>query len=104
MDAITVFAVDSSAHEIAALLNVGENRGELIDRIRKIESMGGGIFVYTGMKEAWAKLKTAEAGQRHMILFTDAADSEEPGDYLGRCEARRSQYAGAFEAGTGRGL
>lgn len=80
-DAVTVWAVDSSAHEICKLLNVGKSRGELLNRTRSIKSMGGGIFVYTGMKEAWNVLKTAEHGQRHMILFTDAADSEEPGDY-----------------------
>ena len=81
MDAVTVFAVDSTAHQIAPLLNVGESRGELNARIRRIESMGGGIFVYTGMKAAWDELKKAPLGQRHIILFTDAADSEEPGDY-----------------------
>jgi uncharacterized membrane protein len=81
MDALTVFAVDSAAHEITPLLNVGENRGELNSRIRSIKSMGGGIFVYTGMKAAWDVLKNAPLGQRHMILFSDAADSEEPGEY-----------------------
>lgn len=81
MDAVTVWAVDSQAHKITGLLNVGKSRGELIKRIRSVESMGGGIFVYTGMKEAWAELKKADVGQRHMILFTDAADSEEPGKY-----------------------
>lgn len=80
-DAVTVFAVDSQAHEIAPLLNVGKNRGDLIHRVRRIESMGGGIFVYTGMKAAWEQLRKAETGQRHLILFTDAADSEEPGEY-----------------------
>ncbi len=81
MDAVTVFAVDSEAHLMAPLLNVGEHKGELISRIRKIESMGGGIFVYNGLKAAWDVLKTAEAGQRHIILFTDAADSEQPDQY-----------------------
>lgn len=82
MDAVTVHAVDSQAHEIAPLLNVGTSRGELISRIRRVESMGGGIFVYTGLKAAWDVLKNAPLGQRHIILFTDAADSEEPGDYV----------------------
>jgi len=80
-DAVTVWAVDSSAHEICKLLNVGESRGELLQRTRSIQSMGGGIFVYTGMKAAWDVLKESPLGQRHMILFTDAADSEEPGKY-----------------------
>lgn len=81
MDAVTVFAVDSQAHQIAPLMNVGESRGELNSRIRRIESMGGGIFVYEGLKAAWNELKKAPLGQRHVILFTDAADSEEPGEY-----------------------
>ena len=81
MDAVTVFAVDSQAHQIAPLLNVGESRGDLVARIRRIESMGGGIFVYAGLSAAWDELKKAPLGQRHLILFTDAADSEEPGEY-----------------------
>ncbi|HYF36900.1 MAG TPA: hypothetical protein VD994_16505, partial [Prosthecobacter sp.] len=49
--------------------------------VRRIESSGGGIFVYNGLKAAWDQLKGAPAGQRHIILFSDAADSEQPGDY-----------------------
>jgi len=81
MDAVTVFAVDSAAHQIAPLLNVGRNRARLESRIRSIESMGGGIFVYTGLEAAWKELQKATLGQRHIILFSDAADSEEPGQY-----------------------
>lgn len=80
-DLIAVNAVDSTSHEIVPLINVGENRGEILNRVRRIESMGGGIYVYTGLKAAWDQLKKAEVGQRHIILFTDAADSEEPGNY-----------------------
>ncbi len=90
MDAVTVFAVDSQAHQVAPLLNVGQGRGELISRIRRIESMGGGIFVYTGMKAAWDVLKNAPLGQRHLILFSDASDSEEPGDYIALIEEMRA--------------
>ena len=81
MDAVTVFAVDSEAHQMAPLLNVGTHRDELIGRIRKIESMGGGIYVYNGLKAAWGVLKMSPLGQRHIILFTDAADSEQPDQY-----------------------
>lgn len=80
-DQITVFAVDSSAHEEVPLMPVGQNRNKIISRIRKIGSMGGGIFVYTGLKAGWKSLDASEVGQRHIILFTDAADSEEPGQY-----------------------
>lgn len=80
-DLIAVNAVDSSSHEIVPLTNVGEHRAEILNRVRRIESMGGGIYVYTGLQAAWEQLKKAEVGQRHIILFTDAADSEEPGSY-----------------------
>ncbi|MEX2579775.1 MAG: VWA domain-containing protein [Verrucomicrobiales bacterium] len=100
-DAVTVFAVDSSAHQICELLNVGANRGELLQRTRRIESMGGGIFVYTGMREAWDVLKTSPLGQRHMILFSDAADSEEPGEYKELLAEMRDEDATVSVIGLG---
>lgn len=80
-DQITVYAVDSLAHEEVPLMPVGPNRRDIDERIRRIASMGGGIFVYTGMKAGWDSLKASTVGQRHIILFSDAADSEEPGTY-----------------------
>jgi len=80
-DLLTVFAVDSEAHQMVPLQPVGPNREKMESAVRRIESTGGGIFVYTGLKAAWDQLKNAPAGQRHIILFSDAADSEEPGDY-----------------------
>jgi uncharacterized membrane protein len=81
-DLLTVFAVDSSAHEMVPLQPVGPNRDKMESAVRRIESTGGGIFVYQGLKAAWDQLKDAPVGQRHIILFSDAADSEEPGDYI----------------------
>jgi len=81
-DLLTVFAVDSSAHEMVPLQPVGPNREKMESAVRRIESTGGGIYVYEGLKAAWDQLKTATVGQRHIILFSDAADSEEPGDYI----------------------
>ncbi|MDZ4742626.1 MAG: VWA domain-containing protein [Verrucomicrobiota bacterium] len=80
-DAITVFAVDSLAHEFVPLCIVGPNREKINDGIRRIQSTGGGIFVYEGLSKAWAELKKAQQGQKHVILFSDAADTEEPGQY-----------------------
>jgi hypothetical protein len=59
------------------------------DRILSVESMGGGIFVYEGLKEATRMLLKADAQTRHIILFADAADAEQPGNYielLAQCE------------------
>ncbi len=101
LDAVTVYAVDSQAHQVAPLLNVGENRGELISRIRRIEAMGGGIFVHEGMKAAWDVLKEAPLGQRHLILFSDASDSEEPGDYVALIDEMRAGGATVSVIGLG---
>ncbi len=80
-DLLTVLAVDSEAHEVVPLQQVGPNRDKMESAVRRIESTGGGIFVYNGLKAAWDQLKNAPAGQRHIILFSDAADSEQPDAY-----------------------
>lgn len=80
-DAVTVFAVDSKAHAVVPLTSVGEHRTEIVDAVRRITSGGGGIFVATGLQAGWEQLKLSQAGQRHLILFADAADAEEPGAY-----------------------
>lgn len=80
-DAVTVFAVDSEPHQIVPLVKVGGSGAELGAKVRKIQSTGGGIFVYKGLNAAWQELKNSPAGQRHVILFSDAADAEEPGAY-----------------------
>ncbi len=89
-DAVSVFAVDTTPHQVAPLLNVGRNRAELVSRIRRIESMGGGIYVYEGLKAAWNVLKESPLGLRHVILFSDASDSEEPGDYVNLIKEMRA--------------
>lgn len=80
-DLLTVIAVDSTAHEMVPLQPVGANRQKMASAARRIVSTGGGIFVYTGLEAAWGALKGTAVGQRHIILFSDAADSEEPGRY-----------------------
>ena len=80
MDEFGVVAVDSSPHIIADLAPV-ENRSHVRTDILRIDSRGGGIFVYEALSTAAKMLLNAQAGTRHMILFADAADSEEPGRY-----------------------
>ena len=43
--------------------------------------MGGGIFTYTALVTAARMVQESEKGTRHIVLFADAADAEEPGDY-----------------------
>ncbi len=81
-DAVTVFAVDTEPHAILPLTRIGNgSRTGLTDKVRRISSEGGGIYVYVGLKAGWEELKKSNAGQKHLILFSDAADSVEPGDY-----------------------
>lgn len=79
-DSVAVIAVDSSPHIIQELTPVADPEG-ICSRVRKIESMGGGIFVYEALVAAGKQLAKAEQVTKHIILFSDAADSEEPGDY-----------------------
>ena len=80
MDEFGVIAVDSAPHTIANLAPV-ENLGHVRNRILRIASQGGGIFVYEALSAASTMLLRAQAGTRHIILFADAADSEQPGRY-----------------------
>ncbi len=76
IDAVGVIAVDSSDHTIQPLTQVSDVDA-LTSKVRTIESMGGGIFVYTGMLAAGKMLDPAPHTNRHIILFADAADAEE---------------------------
>ena len=80
MDEFGVVAVDSSPHIIADLAPV-ENQSHVRRDILRIASQGGGIFVYEALSTAAKMLLNAQAGTRHIILFADAADSEQPGQY-----------------------
>ncbi|MEX2287080.1 MAG: vWA domain-containing protein [Planctomycetaceae bacterium] len=80
-DMVAVIAVDSSPHVIQSLVPV-EDPESIAGKVLKIQSQGGGIFVYEALVAAGKELMGATDFQtKHIILFSDAADSEEPGDY-----------------------
>jgi len=81
-DGLAVLAVDSDAHLVVPLSALGSSRGAVTRMVRSIQSTGGGIYVYTGLAVAWKEIENAPYGQRHVILFADAADAEEPGNYI----------------------
>lgn len=79
-DSVAVIAVDSAPHVIQNLTSV-DDPDVVARKVKGIESMGGGIFVYEALVAAGKQLLNAEQATKHIILFSDANDSEEPGDY-----------------------
>jgi Mg-chelatase subunit ChlD len=79
-DELSVIAVDSIPH-IAVPMSPLENRGKVLAKVRSIEAGGGGIFTYTALVAAADQLNRSDRSIRHIVLFADAADAEEPGDY-----------------------
>lgn len=87
MDELACIAVDSSPHVIVPMSRLSD-KSYAKSKIMRIQSMGGGIFVYEGLKAAVRELTKADAATKHIILFADAADSEQPGQYkklLSKC-------------------
>ena len=80
-DEVGVIAVDSAPHVISPLVSAGEKDGICNDVLR-IQSMGGGIFTYTALVTAATMIQESGKGTRHIVLFADAADAEEPGEYV----------------------
>ncbi|MFT5109204.1 MAG: hypothetical protein ACI9UA_004851, partial [Pseudoalteromonas tetraodonis] len=80
-DLVSLHAVDTTAHVIAPLTKVQKNRDKLASLARRVESMGGGIYIYEALRAQWDAIKNAPVPNKHLILFADAADSEEPGAY-----------------------
>ena len=79
-DEVGVIAVDSAAHVISPLTSASE-KDRICDEVRRIQSMGGGIFTYTALVNAATMIQESEKGTRHIVLFADANDAEEPGEY-----------------------
>jgi hypothetical protein len=80
LDEFGVIAIDSSAHIIVNIAPVSE-AAAYRNRILSIDSLGGGIFIYEALSNAAKMISEAEPLTKHIILFADAADSEEPGRY-----------------------
>jgi len=80
LDRVAVFAVDSAPHEIVGMTPV-DDRQRLARQVLGMRPGGGGIYVYQALLAAGRALLSTTAGTRHLVLFADASDAEEPGDY-----------------------
>lgn len=81
MDEIAVLPVDSKPFKSVGLTRIGNKKSSLTSKIMDIRSGGGGIYVYNGLVAGWDELKKAQAGTKHLILFSDAMDTVQPDQY-----------------------
>jgi hypothetical protein len=80
IDAVAVIAVDSAPHVVVPMQQVADKAASGA-KVRQIESMGGGIYIGAALHAAAEQLSRSSQQNRHILLFADAADSEEPADY-----------------------
>jgi Mg-chelatase subunit ChlD len=79
-DQFGCIAVDTIPHTIVPLSDVTD-KAAMRAPVLRIDSSGGGIYIYVALAEAARIIAPAKAGTKHIVLFSDAADAEEPGDY-----------------------
>ena len=73
-DQFGCIAVDTVPHVIVPVSDVTDKAG-MCRKILRIDSSGGGIYIYEALETAGAMVASAKAGTRHIILFADAADA-----------------------------
>ncbi len=76
MDEFGVLAVDTDSHIIAPLQNP-DNKEAIRSKILRVASEGGGIYIEEALLGATDQLRAAKSGTKHIVLFADAADSEQ---------------------------
>lgn len=98
-DEASVHMVDTSDHEIFGLRAVSD--GLPLDQVAKGFSGGGGIYVDVGLHVAKKEILRSGKPTRHVLLFSDAADSEQPGDYRETIDALVEQNVTVSVIGMG---
>jgi uncharacterized membrane protein/Mg-chelatase subunit ChlD len=78
-DEASVHMVDTGPHEIFPLSPVAE--GLPLSDVARGFSGGGGIYVGEALRVGKREILRSDKATRHVLLFSDAADSEEPDDY-----------------------
>ncbi len=101
LDQVSVIAVDSAAHVVVPLSEADDTK-RLRNTVLKIESQGGGIFVRTALEAAAAQVRKSKLPTRHILLFSDAADSEEQEGCLDLAKTLRREDIGISVVGLGK--
>src|SRR5262245_20359825 len=100
-DELGVIAIDTEPHVIQDL-GVIANKAPSLDRILRINSQGGGIYVDVALAASYKMLQSAKSGTRHIILFADAADAEQPGAYRELIATARAENITVSVIGLGK--
>ncbi|HEY3451334.1 MAG TPA: VWA domain-containing protein [Myxococcales bacterium] len=79
-DEAAVWVVDERAHEIVPLTPI--EKGLDLGKVATIQSEGGGIYIYEALEAAGLQAMQSDKPVKHVLLFADADDSEEPRDYV----------------------
>ncbi|MET0404356.1 MAG: VWA domain-containing protein [Cystobacter sp.] len=98
-DEASVHMVDTQPHEIFQMSSVSE--GLPLDQVARGFSGGGGIFIGEALREGRDQVLRSRQATRHVLLLADAADAEEPDDYLKTIEALRRQRVTVSVIGLG---
>lgn len=99
-DEASVHLVDTEPHELFAMQPV--SNGLPLNEIASGFSGGGGIFVGVGLETAREQIFRSSKPTRHVVLFSDAMDSEEPGTYRKTLAELRAQNITVSVIGMGR--
>ncbi len=98
-DEASVAMVDTEVHELFPMSPVAG--GLPLDKVARGFSGGGGIYVGVGLREAKKQVLSSQKETRHVLLFSDASDSEEPDDYLKTIAALTAQNVTVSVIGMG---
>jgi uncharacterized membrane protein len=98
-DEASVHMVDTQSHEIFPLSPVSE--GLPLNKVARGFSGGGGIYVGEALRTGKKEILQSDKATRHVLLFSDAADSEEPDDYKATLSALRKENVTVSVIGLG---
>jgi len=98
-DEASVHMVDTAAHEIVPMTPVSE--GLPLHKVASGFSGGGGIYIDEALRMGKKQILQSQKPTRHVVLFADAADSEQPGDYRATLMDLRAQNVTVSVIGMG---
>jgi uncharacterized membrane protein len=99
-DEASVAMVDTETHTIFGLSPVAD--GLPLGKVASGFSGGGGIYVGEGLRAAKSEILKSDKPTRHVLLFSDAADSENPDDYKKTLDALLKQDVTVSVIGMGK--